>query len=282
MNDILCSAESLQRRLENAQLLIVDCRFDLADPDAGAAEYRNSHVPGAVYAHLDEQLSDHRQTGLGRHPLPTAEMFSATLSAWGVRPEVHVVCLDQGSSAMAARLWWLLRCSGHAEASVLDGGMAAWSRLGLPVTTELPTRQWSQCELRFDTRQVVDFAEVEVARVAADRLLIDARAAERFVGKEEPIDPVAGHVPGAVNRPFQKNLDASGRFKAADQLHAEFSTLLAGRDPRRAIHMCGSGVTACHNLFAMEQAGLGGSRLFAASWSGWISDPRRPVATLPA
>jgi len=279
MSETLCSAASLQQHLDDLHWLIVDCRFDLADPAAGAAEYHRGHLPGAVYAHLDEQLSDHRQSGLGRHPLPSAEAFSATLSAWGLHADSQVVCLDHGSGAVAARWWWLLRSVGHAQVSVLDGGMAAWSRLGLPLTTALTARPPTRYPVTFANAKVVDYAEVASARSAADRLLIDARAAERFAGQVEPIDPVAGHVPGAVNRPFQQNLDGNGGFKSAAALNHEFSTLLAGRDPERVIHMCGSGVTACHNLLAMERAGLTGSRLFAPSWSGWICDPRRPVAT---
>ncbi|OOG39201.1 sulfurtransferase [Rhodanobacter sp. C05] len=266
--------------LPSQQVLIVDCRFDLADPDKGARDYRDGHIPGAVYASLDHDLSDlSRQTeGLGRHPLPLEQAFSALLSRWGWQPDLQVVCYDTAGGALAAaRLWWLLRLVGMRHVAVLDGGYAAWLAAGLPVESgESAARTPSQVSLGFDAGQVLlDHAAV---RAGAAGKLLDARAAPRYRGDVEPLDRVGGHVPGALNRPFADNLGSDGRFKSVTQLHDEFVAVLGATAASQVVHMCGSGVTACHNLLAMEHAGLHGSRLYAPSWSGWISDPARPVA----
>lgn len=278
MTDLLIPAETLAAQLHHRNLLVVDCRFDLATPEHGEKGYEIAHIPGAIYAHLNRDLSDLEKPRQGRHPLPNAETFSATLSRWGYTPKLQIVCVDHGNGAYAARLWWMLHALGHKEVTILDGGMAAWVAAGLPVDNRIVTRQPTSVRVSFDASQLAGFEEVETARNDPDRLLMDARAAPRFRGKVEPIDAVAGHIPGAINRPFTENLDASGRFKSTHILHEEFDSLLEGRDPAAVIHMCGSGVTACHNLFSMEYAGLTGSRLFAPSWSGWISDSSRPVA----
>jgi thiosulfate/3-mercaptopyruvate sulfurtransferase len=267
----------LQRR---GDVLVVDCRFDLADPGKGEREYLAAHIPSAVYMHLDRDLSDLSKRGLGRHPLPHDLVFSAALARAGWRAGLDVVVYDDAQGALAAaRLWWLLRLAGIRNAAVLDGGWAAWRVAGLAVEAGATTVAETQVQLNLDRAQVVWFDEIERRRASGDVLLIDARAAPRYRGEVEPIDPVAGHVPGARNRPFGDNLDASGCFKPRDELRGEFERLLGGRPPREVVHMCGSGVTACHNLLAMEHAGLTGSRVFAPSWSGWISDPSRPVAS---
>lgn len=250
----------------------------LEQPERGFALYRDAHLPGAVYAHLDRDLSDLGRRGLGRHPLPHAEAFGRALARWNVAPDTPVIAYDQDTGAYAARLWWLLRCCGHQAVWVLDGGLDAWIAAGLPVEAQVPAAgAGPDYPVHFDPAAVVDAAGVRDA-LARGGLLLDARGAARFHGEQEPIDPVAGHVPGARNRPFTENLEG-GRFKPAERLRAEFSTLLAGRGAHEVIHMCGSGVTACHNALAMAHAGLPGSRLYAASWSGWIEDPQRPVAT---
>ena len=263
-----------------ASVLIVDCRKELADPDKGRRDYALGHVPGAVYADLDTDLSDlsRKGLGLGRHPLPSADTFSRVLSRWGWQPGLQVVAYDAGSGAMAAaRLWWLLRFAGQRAVAVLDGGFAAWLAAGQPQQTTVPQRAASNVRVSFDATQViVDHAAVLAAPVP---LLVDARAAPRYRGDTEPLDPVGGHVPGARNRPFADNLAADGRFKPVAELRREFLALLGARSPAEVVHMCGSGVTACHNLLAMEHAGLVGSRLYAPSWSGWCSDRVRPVAT---
>jgi thiosulfate/3-mercaptopyruvate sulfurtransferase len=268
--------------LARESVLIVDCRFDLADPQAAEQAYRTGHIPGAVYANLDRDLSDlvSPPKGLGRHPLPSPAALSALLSRWGWRPDIQIVAYDAAGGALAAaRLWWLLRLCGVHSVAVLDGGYAAWTAAGLALNTDIPVRAPTAVHLQYDDEATVHPDEL-ASRLEAGRVfLMDARAAPRFRGDVEPLDPVAGHVPGAHNRPFSENLDATGRFKSADELRAEFSDLIGSYEPGEVVHMCGSGVTACHNLLAMEHAGLSGSRLFAPSWSGWVSDPSRPVAS---
>jgi thiosulfate/3-mercaptopyruvate sulfurtransferase len=270
--------------LPAAGVLVVDCRFDLADPERGRREYKAGHIPGAVFAHLDEDLSElgKQVQGLGRHPLPEAAAFAAVLGRWGWQPGMTVVAYDAGSGAMvAARLWWLLRVAGI-EARVLDGGLAAWTAAGQPLQSGTTTRTPTHVTVGYDAAQTLYTDAIERNLHAPDMLLLDARATPRYRGEVEPIDRVGGHVPGAYNRPFADNLQADGRFKPAAQLRAEFDALLDGHDPADVVHMCGSGATACHNLLAMEQVGLHGSRLYAPSWSGWVSDPARPIATGPA
>ncbi len=261
-------------------VLIIDCRFELSDPGAGERAYLAGHLPGAVYASLDRDLSDLTRVdqGLGRHPLPLERDFSQRLSQWGWRADKQVVAYDaHGGALAAARLWWLLRLAG-VPAAVLDGGLAAWVQAGQPLETGGAAAPASTTvELNYDARQVVSDHASLLDQSAQQ--LVDARAAPRFRGDQEPLDRVGGHVPGALNRPFADNLDASGKFKDAAQLRREFGALLGTTAPAHVVHMCGSGVTACHNLLAMEHAGLVGSRLYAPSWSGWVSDPQRPVAT---
>ncbi|MFN7184441.1 MAG: sulfurtransferase [Thermomonas haemolytica] len=269
----------LAMALNRGDLVVVDCRFSLADPAAGEQAWRRSHIPGAVYAHLERDLSDMRRKGEGRHPWPECEAFLQRLQQWGISPATQVVAYDDGDGAIAARLWFLLRVLGHEKVAVLDGGLSRWVALGLPASSALPQPQPARYAGQFDTRRLLDAKAVE-AHLAAGGLLVDARAPERFRGEQEPLDRVAGHVPGAINRPYAQNLH-NGQFKSAMQLAAEFRDLLGGRDPSEVVAMCGSGVTACHNLLAMERAGLRGARLFTGSWSGWITDPARPVATGP-
>lgn len=279
MSDLLIEARTLAA-LPASEVLIVDCRFELSDPGKGEREFLEAHVPGAVYASLDRDLSDLSKPKLGRHPLPDEQAFSRTLSRWGWGPRQRVVVYDDAGGALAAaRLWWMLRICGIA-ASVLDGGWRAWREAGLPVEQgEARRRQPTQVDVHFDPAQVVYYEELERLRTDGSMLLLDARGAARYRGEVEPIDPVAGHVPGALNRPFGDNLDANGRFKSPARLREEFAAVAGDRGPTEVVHMCGSGVTAAHNLLAMEVAGLHGSRLFAPSWSGWVSDPQRAVAT---
>jgi thiosulfate/3-mercaptopyruvate sulfurtransferase len=265
-----------------ASVLLVDCRFDLADPQRAALDYAEAHLPGAVYADLDRDLSDlqHPVQHRGRHPLPSVDDFAAVLSRWGWQPGLQVVAYDAAGGALAAaRLWWLLRMAGIREAAVLDGGLAAWADAGHPFQSGTPVRAASKVELVFDGTHTVSADALAEGLASGASVLLDARAAPRFRGEVEPLDPVAGHVPGARNRPFSDNFSADGRFKPAMVLREEFVALLGRHSPHDVVHMCGSGVTACHNLLAMEYAGLTGSRLFAPSWSGWVSDPSRPVAT---
>ncbi len=275
----LVQAETLAGALGRSDLVIVDCRFSLSDPAAGEHAYLSSHLPGAAYAHLERDLSDMGPGGDGRHPWPTADMFLARLSRWGVAPGDQVVAYDDGNGAIAARLWFLLHALGHQNAAVLDGGWDRWTALGLPVSSAPRAPAHSAYRGHFDPARLCDAGGVE-DHLARGGLLVDARAPERFRGEEEPLDRVAGHVPGAVNRPFALNLE-DGRFKSPVALAAEFRALLGEHAPADVVVMCGSGVTACHHLLAMERAGLKGARLYPGSWSGWIADPARRVATGP-
>lgn len=279
MNDwnSLVKAEQLADALGDEDLVVVDCRFSLADPGAGERAYRQAHIPGARYAHLDRDLSrasdDPRE---GRHPWPEAQAFTAKLGAWGIGPQHRVVAYDAGDGAIAARMWFLLRALGHDNVAVLDGGWARWIELGMPVDDRIPNPEPSRYVADFQRERLLDADRVQ-AHLDAGGLLLDARASERFRGETEPLDRVAGHVPGATNRPYADNL-VDGRFKSRARLAEEFGAVLAGRDPRQLVAMCGSGVTACHHLLAMAHAGLPTGRLFTGSWSGWIGDPARPAA----
>jgi thiosulfate/3-mercaptopyruvate sulfurtransferase len=278
MHTTLISTADLAAHLDDPSLVIVDVRHDLAQPDAwGESEYRRAHLPGARFAHLDRDLSAPKSGTNGRHPLPGPEACCTVFGRLGIDATKQVVAYDQGSSMYAARLWWMLRWLGHERVAVLDGGFAAWTREGRPVTDAVPTAD----AVRFEPRQsypTVDAGAVLASLAARSLLVIDARGRERFRGDVDPIDPVAGHIPGAINRPYLDNYTADSTFKSADTLRAEFAALIGGRPADTVVHSCGSGVSACVNLLAMEHAGLGGGRLYAGSWSEWCADPTRPVA----
>jgi thiosulfate/3-mercaptopyruvate sulfurtransferase len=275
----LIDARALALALGRSDCIVVDCRFTLTEPAAGRAAYDRGHVPGARYAHLDDDLSRRPLASEGRHPLPERDRFAATLGSWGIGRDDTVVAYDEGSGAIAARLWWMLGWVGHARRAVLDGGFAAWQDAGLPVERDQPKVSARRYEAHPPERDGV-VATADLAKAQAEGgLLVDARAAPRYRGEQEPIDSKAGHVPGARNRPFSANVTAAGRFRPAAELRADFTELLAGRTPDQLIAMCGSGVTACHLLLAMDVAGLAGGRLYAGSWSEWIRDPSRPIRT---
>ncbi|WP_077037769.1 sulfurtransferase [Pelomonas sp. KK5] len=269
----LVSATELQAF--RGPLLLVDCRFDLADTAAGEAAYAAGHIPGAHYLHLDRDLSAAKTGRNGRHPLPDREAFAARMAALGLTPDTQVVAYDAQGSMYAARLWWMLRWLGHERVAVLDGGLAAWpGQLTNDVTARPAPSGFAAGE------SLVGSVDADQLQASLGKLrVIDARAPERFRGEVEPLDPKAGHIPGASNRLFRNNMAADGlRFKPAAALRAEFQALLAPFDGDQVVHQCGSGVTACHNLLAMEHAGLKGSLLYPGSWSEWSSDPARPVA----
>jgi len=268
--------------LPPADVLFVDARFDLAHAGKGDEDYARAHIPGAVRADLDRDLADMAtpSNGRGRHPLPSASHFSAWLSKAGWRPDLQVVVYDAAGGALAAaRFWWLARLAGLDNVAVLDGGWPAWVAAGLTDDTALPVREPTAVHVVFDDAGTVHADELAEGVASGRMLLIDARAAPRYKGDVEPLDPVAGHVPGARNRPFADNLDGDGMFRSKEDLRVAFKAIIDPRSPEDVVHMCGSGVTACHNLLAMEHAGLCGSRLYAPSWSGWVSDPSRGVAT---
>jgi thiosulfate/3-mercaptopyruvate sulfurtransferase len=283
MPTTLIEPAALAAHLADPDWAIVDCRFDLARPEWGALAWAAGHIPNARYAHLDRDLSGPRTALTGRHPLPAIAALTATFGRWGIDKKVQVVAYDQGAGAYAARLWWLLRWLGHLQVAVLDGGFAAWERAGLPLETAATVL----APRRFTAAPAADLVVTTAAlaqAVAAGALargeltLVDARSADRFAGQNETLDPVAGHIPGARNHPFSGNLDAHGRFLSAPELRRGWAATLRERPAATLIAMCGSGVTACHNLLGLEAAGLAGARLYAGSWSEWIRDPARPVA----
>jgi thiosulfate/3-mercaptopyruvate sulfurtransferase len=278
MHKTLVDCHTLALHLHDPDWVVVDCRFTLSDTSVGRRNYETSHIPGARYAHLDDDLSSPKTATTGRHPLPDPAKLAATFGAWGIGPGKQVVCYDDSFGAMASRLWWLLRWMGHDAVALLDGGLPRWQREGHPLAKDLPAIHPATFVARLRNDMVVDAAHVANAVKDAAWLVIDARAEERFNGEVEPLDPVAGHVPGAVNVPFDDNLHVSGRFESPEHLRELYHGQMQQVKPEHVIQMCGSGVTACHNILAMEHAGLSGAKLYAGSWSEWIRDPSRPVA----
>jgi thiosulfate/3-mercaptopyruvate sulfurtransferase len=282
MHTTLIEPSELAPHTSDTDWAVVDCRFELSRPDWGAEAYEQGHIPNAIHAHLDRDLSSPATPTSGRHPLPRVETFAATLGGWGIDENVQVVAYDQSNGAFASRLWWLLRWVGHLRVAVLNGGFAAWQQAGLPVSKQPGVRQPRHFGVRRAETGMVSTVELEKLQAAGqlargERTLIDARGADRFAGQNETLDPVAGHIPGAHNHPFMHNVDAQGRFLPAATLRSRWLESLRGRAPATAISMCGSGVTACHNLLALEVAGLSGAQLYAGSWSEWIRDATRPV-----
>lgn len=277
--NILISAAELDSLIQREACVTVDCRFDFADTGKGRADWLTGHVPGAAYAHLDNDLSAPIAAHTGRHPLPDPGLFAAFLGRIGWQPGKLLVAYDEGPNAVASRLWWLMRYFGR-PAALLDGGLAAWTAAGLPLETGDPAPTAAPApDLVPDAAMTLGAPDILRSLDTKDLQLVDARASQRFSGEVEMLDTRAGHIPGSINRPFAANLLLDGRFKDAEQLREEFDELLDGRQPGAVAHTCGSGVTACHNLFAMELAGLAGSRLYAGSWSEWIRDPDRPIET---
>jgi thiosulfate/3-mercaptopyruvate sulfurtransferase len=272
----LISAETLARHLDDPAFVVVDCRHNLSDVDTGERAYLAGHVPGAVFMHLDRDLSGVKTGSNGRHPLPEIAALAATFGLAGIDATRQVVACDQNSGMWASRLWWLLRWLGHDAVAVLDGGVDRWLAEGRQQTREFPTPR----PTRFVPKPPAPIASAdEILRDLGDDALfvLDARAPERYRGDVEPIDPVAGHIPGARNRPYTDNLTEQGTFKPAAQLRSEYEALLGATPLSAVVHHCGSGVTACHNVLAMSIAGLPGSRLYPGSWSEWVADPARPV-----
>lgn len=275
----LISTTELTALMNDApNLVIVDTRHDLINPTMGRDAYAAGHIPGAIYLSIDEDLSGTKTGKNGRHPLPEAEAFAVTLGAKGISNQSLVVVYDQGSAMFVGRLWWMLRWVGHNSVFVLDGGIAQWQKEGRAVATAVTTRSAATFIASAHEHMLLTVAQTLTALTDPTQRILDARAAERYRGEVEPVDPVAGHIPGAFNRAFANNL-RDGLFKPADELKREFDTILAGRAPEQLIHQCGSGVSALANMIAMEHAGIHGSRLYAGSWSEWCSDASRPVAT---
>src|SRR5712692_4410380 len=273
----LVSTEILAQRLEDRDWVVFDCRHDLSDPARGRGEYAISHIPGALFLHLDDDLSVPKTGKNGRHPLPDARVLMDKLGRAGVDSRKQVVAYDAQGGMVAARLWWLLRALGHLPVAVLDGGWNQWIAEGRSQTDELPKVR----PTRFAGKPRDIWVNAEYVRSHlddADTVLVDARAPDRYRGQNETLDPVGGRIPGARNRYYRDNLDANGSFKSAAALRQAFAGVLDGADPEQVVHYCGSGVSACHNLLAMETAGLRGARLYPGSWSEWCADSSRPVA----
>lgn len=282
MSGPLVSTEELAAHLGDPAWRIFDCRHDLRQTEYGVQAYAKGHIPGALHLHLDRHLSGSQTGRNGRHPLPAVATFAERMGACGVGPDTQVVAYDNEGGIFAARLWWMLRWLGHEKVAVLDGGMAGWKRAKQPLEEAVPTYPPAVFAPKSGFSPVdVDYVLERLG--SADMLLVDARAEDRFAGENETLDPVGGHIPGAVNRFYFENLDDAGvYFKSSEELRDDFQRLLGGRSPGIVVQQCGSGVTACHNLLAMESAGLGGSRLYPGSWSEWCSDPSRPYAIGPA
>jgi len=277
----LISAANLAERFAAApgSVVVFDCRFDLAAPEAGEAAYAAGHVPGAHYLHLDRDLSGTKTGKNGRHPLPERAALVAKLADFGVNEGQQVVAYDAQGGMYAARLWWLLRWLGHDSVALLDGGLQAWEAAGNPLDTAVPPKTRGGFKAGAPLQVTIDAQAIERSIGTRDHVLIDARAADRYRGENETLDPVGGHIPGALNHFFKNNLTPEGRFKTAHELREAFGSLIGAMPTDRVVLQCGSGVTACHNALAMEIAGLHGAALYPGSWSEWSADPGRPVAT---
>ena len=270
-NKYLIDPDELAKRLGSDDLKVIDCRFSLADTEWGRNEYEQSHIPGAVYAHMNEDLSGIIRPGItGRHPLPEPDDFIKKLSSWGIRNNDWVVIYDQSHGGLAARLWWMLRWMGHDNICVLNGGWSEWSAMHLPVTADISEIDVSSFRGKANPEMVIDMEKMSEWTNDVSRKIVDARANLRYTGEHEPIDPVAGHIPGAISMPFLDNIDHNGRWKSSAELKSRFADIMAGRAEDTVVY-CGSGVTACHNILALEIAGFHGVHLYPGSWSEWIT-----------
>ena len=276
----LVTAEELLPHLDDPNWLVIDCRFSLQEPGKGREDYLEEHIPGSIYAHLDEDLSGPVVPGkTSRHPLPSLERIVELFSAWGIDERVQVVVLDFKGGGMAVRLWWMLQWLGHEAVALLDGGWGGWKEKGFPVTSEIVEPSPRTFVPRMQEGWTMDAHQVDAVRKDPRFRVVDSRSYDRYLGLQEPIDPVAGHIPGAICMDFMENLDEQGFFKSADELRRRFEQAIQGVPADHVVFYCGSGVTSCHNVFAMRLAGLGMPRIYPGSWSEWITDPRRPVAT---
>ncbi len=274
----IIEVDTLARQVDTPNWRVMDCRFDLMNKGAGLQEYREGHIPHALYVHLEDDLSGQPTPQTGRHPLPEAGILADKFAGWGIGTDTQLVVYDGQSGALASRLWWLSRWLGHERVAVLNGGFAAWQAAGLPVDKATPEYKPADFHASVNNSLWVSTDTLQQQLASAEALLIDARDEARFRGEVEPLDKVAGHIPGSVNSPFEWNLDANGKFLTPEKLQARFSQIVTNATGKKIIHSCGSGVTACHNILAMEIIGLSGSLLYPGSWSEWITDPIRPVS----
>jgi len=278
MFSTLINPEDLVKNLQNPDWVVFDCRFSLAEPDAGQLSYIQGHIPNARYVNLDHDLSSPKTATTGRHPLPNVDVFASKLSMWGVNKNTQVVIYDSAEGAFAARMWWMLRWLGHDAVALLNGGFERWQNEGHPVTAKLPDLTPRQFIAQPNADMLIDADAVETARQAG-KIIIDARGPDRFAGQNETLDPIGGHVPSAINMPFMGNLAENKTFLSENELKDRFTQVFGQTPSEEVINMCGSGVTACHNLLAMEMIGMTDSKLYVGSWSDWITTPSRPVAT---
>jgi len=278
----LISVENLARHLGDPTWILFDCRHDLPKPESGRAAYHAGHIPGARFAHLDEDLSGPKTGRNGRHPLPARDTWVRFLRASGVDPNSQVVAYDASGGMFAARLWWQTRWIGHEAVAVLDGGLPAWERAGLPQNNSPASLKTGHIVAAPSLTAITDVDAIRANLTTQAQLIVDARAPERYRGDIEPLDRVGGHIPGALNHFYQNNLERDARFLPGSQLRDQFRALIGEREASSIVHQCGSGVSACHNLLAMQVAGLHGSALYPGSWSQWCADPERPVAAGPA
>ncbi|MGA9397267.1 MAG: sulfurtransferase [Anaerolineaceae bacterium] len=277
--ETLITTQELSRHLAEPGWVVIDCRFDLADPGWGVGEYLKNHIPTSLYAHLNDELSDKVTIKTGRHPLPDHKTITSKFGTWGISADSQVVVYDQSDGSIASRLWWLLRYHGHTQVAVLDGGFQKWVREGLPLRCVVEYSQPADFHDIPHSEMVADIDLVKHVRLDPSWLLIDARVPERYRGISETIDPVSGHIPGSVNHYFGDNLNPGSTYKDPIELRQEFNKLLDGRKSHHVIVYCGSGVTSCSNLLALQHAGIHGARLYPGSWSEWIRDPANPIAT---
>jgi thiosulfate/3-mercaptopyruvate sulfurtransferase len=277
--ETLVDVDTLAAHLADPHWVLLDCRFELTRPQWGAEGYAAGHIAGAAYAHLDHDLAGAPTESSGRHPLPDPAVFSAKARAWGISAHTQIVVHDQGNGVYAARAWWLFRWLGHRNVAVLRGGLAAWAASGRELTTAVTERPAGNFSGVPHPQMVADVAEIEQSLSTGSLHIVDGRGADRFAGQNETMDPVGGHVPGAVNHPFVSNFTADGRWHDETALRNLWQRSLAGRDPAQVVTMCGSGVSACLNLLALETLGITGARLYPGSWSEWVRNPARPVAT---
>jgi len=275
----IISADVVQQHVNNPQWRIVDCRFNLKNPDEGLALYQMEHIPNAVYAHLDHDLSSPVTANSGRHPLPDVEHFKQKLGQWGINRDTQVVVYDDAAGSYATRLWWMLRWLGHDSVAALDGGFSSWKQQGLPVTADIPPVRSTTYIGEPKLDMLVDSDMLQQKLGQSQTLLIDVRDPNRFQGLEEPIDKVAGHIPGAINIPWKNNIAENGLYLPKAQLYDHYIKVLRDTPIDNTVFMCGSGVTACHSLLALEYVGIQGAKLYPGSWSAWISDPDRPIET---
>ena len=276
----IISAENLIKSLQDENTLVFDCRCDIKDTTYGIQAYTEGHIPGSIYVNVDTDLASEKTPSSGRHPLPDVHALSEKLSQWGLSSEKQAVIYDDASGAFAGRMWWILKWLGHKKVAVLDGGLGSYMSTGGKLTTDETIFEKNIFTPNIQSEMVVEITDVEEAQYKMNKLIIDARSKERYLGIKDLVDPIAGHVPGAISHPLSLNLNKDGKFRSPEDLKLAFDKIIADTTSENVISMCGSGITACHNILAMEIAGIKGIKLYVGSWSEWITDKSRPIANI--